>query len=196
MKKSDLQKVSTLHMRTLPTTIARIGNPTLSDLYRTLLEDICLVAVAQSAIIGVITATQDLRKTQHHIQKLFIRPMTLWSIVAAVLQRNVTIMELFDRINLEHELRRQFPVPYATILTFFVDRAHQRQGIGTQLLKTLQRQLPPNTTLYVDTKVSNTRAQLWYRTHGFRTLKTIGNSVIFCQISGVSLSNRGERKRL
>lgn len=43
----------------------------------------------------------------------------------------------------------------------------QRQGHGTELLRTLVRSVNPYATVYGFTRVSNTAAQAFYRKHGF-----------------------------
>lgn len=169
-------------MRTLPSVISHIGNPYLLLLYTALLRDTslhtCLVAAESTKIIGVITATKDRYITQRQIRKLFFRPTIMWSIGKALVHRKISIPDLTGRIAFERELQRQFPAPYATILTFFVEKNHQHQGLGTKLLASVQKHLPKNSKLFVDTETSNARAQQWYKNHGFRLLKTISNNVI------------------
>lgn len=185
MDEPDIVAVSALHIHTLPTVIARIGNPYISILYAQLLCDQSLhktlIATKGSQVIGVITATVNVHKTHHQLQPILFRPSVVLSICLAVLRGRVTISELVDRISTERQIRLQFPHTYATILTFFVDTPHQRQGIGKRLLSALQKQLPRRTKLFVDTEISNTHAQKWYEVHGFLAIKTIGNSVIFSQ---------------
>lgn len=178
IKKTDVPFISALHMRMLPTSIARIGNPYLSELYCTLLKDIGLVAIDRGVIVGVITATENLKKTQQNLQRLLFHPATLWTIGKAIVLRRVTIGSLFERMAAQTEILSLFPYPYATILTFFVDKKNQRQGIGAKLLSSLEKQFPVGTKLYVDTATSNTNAQLWYSTHGFRILKTIRSNIV------------------
>lgn len=164
---ADIPAVSVLHMHTLTTTIARIGNPYLSDLYHALLSDICLVAVDHKNIIGVITATRSLDQTQKRVTPLLFKPKNMWGL------RRIHVMELINRFLFERELRGQFPPPYTTILTFFVDEKFQHHGVGTKLLSTLEKQFANHTKLHVDTETSNRYAQYWYNTHGFRFIKTI-----------------------
>lgn len=164
---ADIRAVSLLHMCTLPTTIARIGNPYLSDLYHILLSDICLVAVDHKNIIGVITATRRLDQTQKRLIPLLFKPKNIWGL------RHIHVLELIHRFLFERELQRLFPAPYTTILTFFVDKKFQHHGIGTKLLATLEKQFPSSTKLHVDTETSNRYAQYWYNTHGFRFIETI-----------------------
>lgn len=185
MDEADIDAVSALHIRTLPTAIARIGNPYLSLLYQQLLRDtsqhVALVATANSQVVGVVTATVDVHKTQQQLQRVLLRPGVLWSICMALLHRRVTVAELVDRMSTEHQIRVQFPHPYASILTFFIDRPYQHHGIGKRLLSALRKKLPRHTKLFVDTELSNKHAQRWYGTHGFLAIKTIGNSVVFSQ---------------
>lgn len=185
MNLSDVAAVSVIHMRVLPTTIARIGKPYLSRIYTQLLRDpplhTTLVAYSGSSIMGVITATRDVGKTQQQLRTILFHPWAIWMVWRALLFNRITIAEIVDRISTERQIRLQFPAPYATILTFFVDAPYQHRSIGKRLLRVLQEQLSSYTKLHVDTEISNTRAQQWYSAHGFRTLKTIGNTVIFCQ---------------
>lgn len=185
MNLSDIAAVSAMHMRVLPTTIARVGFGYLCRIYRELLADPSLhwtlVAYSGSTIMGVITATKDLHKTQQQLQHILFRPGAIWKVCIALLRHHSTIPELVSRMYIDHQIRLQFSRPYATILTFFVDETHQHRGIGKRLLSALRKLLPHRTKLFVDTQVSNKKAQKWYRTHGFRIVKTIGNSVIFSQ---------------
>ncbi len=178
IKKPDVPFISVLHMQTLPTVNARIGNPYLSKLYETLLKDIGLVAVDHGIIVGVITATKNLKQTQQNVQRLLFHPVILWTIGKSIVLRRVTIRSLFERMAAQAEILSLFPYPYATILTFFVDKKNQRQGIGTKLLSSLEKQFTVGTKLYVDTATSNTNAQRFYHTHGFRILKTIRSNIV------------------
>lgn len=178
IKKTDVPFISALHMKMLPTSIARIGNPYLSELYDTLLKDIGLVAIDHGSIVGVITATANLKKTHQNVKCLLYHPSTLWTIGKAIVLRRVTIGSLFERMAAQAEILSLFPDPYATILTFFVDKKNQHQGIGTKLLSSLEKQFPVGTKLCVDTATSNTNAQQWYKFHGFRSIKTIRNTIV------------------
>lgn len=162
----------------LPTVVARIGNPYLSKLYDTLLKDIGLVAIDHGSIVGVITATKNLKKTQQNVQRMLFHPVTLWALGEAIVLRRVTIRSLFERMAAQDEILSLFPYPYATILTFFVDKKNQRQGIGTKLLSSLEKQFAVGTKLYVDTATSNVNARRFYNNHGFRFLKTIRSTIV------------------
>ncbi len=183
MTAHDIGAVSTLHMATLPTAMARIGNPYLSLLYREILHNkplhTALVAVENSHIVGVITATNALHKTQDIMLRNVLRPVSLRTVWTALLKHRVTIGELLLRVWTEHQILRHFPSPYSTILTFFVDTAHQRRGIGTLLLSSLEKRIPKKSSLYVDTEISNVSAREWYGTHGFRKITEISDSIIF-----------------
>ena len=182
MRQSDLTSVSTLHLRTLPTMTARIGAPYLFSLYETLLRNTgvnnVLVATEDRQIIGVISATSDLSETQKRLQHAFVRPENLQMIIVAIIRGRVTIRELMDRISFERQIFRFSPQPYPTILTFFVSKTHQHQGIGEKLLHALEKQLSFCNKLYVDTELTNTFARKWYRNHGFRFVRTIQNNAI------------------
>ena len=171
MRTTDIPSVSRLHMRVLPTTIARIGNPYLSNLYAKLLEDasshLALVARIDDQIIGVITATKDLYITQRALQRMLFYPTTIIAVIRAVLRHRVKVAELIERMSTERQIRIRFPGSYPTILTFFVDTAHQHKGIGKNSWL-VQKHLPKNTKLYVDTEMTNTHAQQWYSAHGFK----------------------------
>lgn len=169
MRLSDIPEVAVLHMRTLPTAIARIGNPYLSDLYEKLLPDICLVATKNKQIIGVITATTNLPNTKKRMFRLLFKPNNTIAILTAVCTGRIRAAELFERVTTGHL--------YPTILTLFVDTNHQRHGIGRKLLSTLEKTMQGK-QLYVDTEITNTNARRFYTSRGFRFLKTIHNTVI------------------
>lgn len=178
LKPSDISNVSVLHMRTLPSSTARIGNPYLKELYKTLDKNLCFVAVDHSTIVGVITATVDLAKTQKKIVHLLFSPRIILTIFLALIKRRVTLTELTRRMITENQIVKIFPTPYATILTFFVDKNYQHKGIGTKLLKALVKKLPKKISLFVDTELSNTHAIRWYTTRGFHKQKSIRESIV------------------
>ena len=171
IKPSDISAVTALHVRTLPSAIARIGNPYLSDLYHALDKNLCLVAVDNTMIVGVITATRDLAKTQKQMLHVFFSPHVLFNIASAIVKQHISIQELLDRMVTERQILQIFPTPYPTILTLFVKKSHQRQGVGTQLLHALLTKLPKDVPVFVDTEISNINAKRWYQARGFRKQK-------------------------
>lgn len=185
MRLSDIPEVSQLHLRTLPGVVANIGIPYLTALYTRLFQlpafHIALVAEEQSHIAGVITATTNLYKTQDALSRLFVQPAVLAALCVAVLKRRVTISDLLKRFIKERHFRARFKAPYPTILTFFVGLPHQHKGIGKQLLVSLNRQLPRNIPLYVDTEKTNVHAQDWYSSHGFKKIADVDANVVYRQ---------------
>lgn len=185
MRLSDIPEVSQLHLRTLPGVVANIGIPYLTALYTHLVQlralHVALVAQEQSHIVGVITATTDLYKTQDSLSRIFVRPAVLAALCMAVLKRRVTISDLLKRFIKERHFRVRFKSPYPTILTFFVGTPHQHKGIGKQLLIALNEALPRQITLYVDTEKANVHAQDWYSAHGFAKITDIDTNVVYRQ---------------
>lgn len=165
MTLSDIPSVTELHMKLLPTVSARIGNPYLSELYRLILSDICLVATERKKIIGSITATTNLKATQKRLSRIVFKPW-LWF-------GRAPFLALLDRTLTEREILK-LDDPYQTIMTLFVDTSWQRKGVGRKLVSSL----PITGKLYVDTQNLNTKAQSFYRHCGFRFIKTIRNSTI------------------
>ena len=132
-------------------------------------------------IVGVISATQDLKNTKTDAACIF-SPHVLFNIASAIVKQRISITELLDRIVTERQILQIFSTPYPTILTFFVDKSHQRQGVGTQLLRALLTKLPKNVPVFVDTEISNVNATRWYQARGFRKQKIINRSIVLMLI--------------
>lgn len=171
MRLSDIDAVVGIHERVLPTTTARIR--LLPHFYTTMCKHtklhVALVAVEKNHVIGAITATRDARRTQ----SLLLSPRVLFQTAWAIISGRVAITELVDRMVTERNIQK-IASPYQTILTLVVDTAFQRKGIGKKLVSSL----PITGKLYVDTEITNTKAQLFYKRSGFRFIKTIRSSMV------------------
>lgn len=182
MKQSDIADVIAIHRRVLPTITTRIGLTYLFSLYKYLFRDpkthVLLVAYRDSQVVGAITATKNLHKTQKSLQSFLLQPKIVWAVSAAILLRRITIKELVARFVTNREMGKRFPTPYMTVLTFFVDTPQQHHGIGEKLFCALQRQLPRK-KLFVDTEIANTAARNWYESHGFHHVDTIDKNIVY-----------------
>lgn len=171
MTVSNIDEVVRIHERVLPTTTARMG--LLPFFYRTMMDHtdyhLAYVAVENNRIVGAITATRDALRTQSYLTKL----STVFPLLQAIVRRRVSIGELLDRMLTERAIL-SLDNPYQTLLTLIVDTPWQRKGIGRKLVSSL----PITGKLYVDTEITNTKAQSFYRRCGFRFFKTIRSSMV------------------
>lgn len=180
---ADLQTITAIHSRVLPTLSAKIGTPYLRLLYETLLRDrenhLLLVACAGRKVAGCLTASCNLEKTQQLLADLKFHPRLWWPVTQALLTGRLKLNELIDRLRFESFLYNSFPGPYMTILTLFVDTGYQHQGIGPKLLDSGLRLLPQDRRLYVDTRTNNLPARRWYEKHDFRKERVAFGNIIY-----------------
>lgn len=181
----DISEVVNLHQVCLPTTnSSRFGPQYLRSLYETLLSQknlhVLLVAREQTKIIGVITLSRDLARTQKLITQAAF-PHEILTVLKGIVWRKVSISKIFEQMKMEQSLRVQFPSPYVGILTLFVDGSFRRKGIAQQLLASSESLLGKEKimNLYVDTEYTNTAARAFYTSRGFIQRKIIMNAVIF-----------------
>lgn len=185
MTLTDLEQVVMLHKQTLPLTVSsKIGRLYLTNLYKKLLSfnnvHLCLVACEDKKIVGVITATKDLKYTQElfsPFRSFHLMPI----IIIGLLRGKITIGELFRRISFESKLITKFNSPYATILTFFVKLGNQNQGVGKYLLTKCIDYFRINRTkeIFVDTLKKTPTSHFFYEKCGFKKLVQIDDALIF-----------------
>ena len=179
----DIDIVANLHKNNLISPSSKIGEDYLKKLYALLLSDpkthVFLVAREKGKIVGSITATKDLGQTNKLLEKL-ISFSTFFIIFKAILSRKVTIIELFRRFMFEQTVLKRYPKPYASILALFVDKRHQRLGIGGTLIETILKKLKKMgiKKVYVDTLITNNKAFLFYKSLGFIEKKIFNDSRI------------------
>ena len=186
IKLENLEEIVKLHQKYLPYTSSKIGQGYLKSLYKSLVSNqqhhLCLVALEDNHIIGSISGTYDLKKTQGIIKR-DLSFSTYLVILKAILTLKVTPYELFQKISFENTLTGKFSKPYSTILTFFVVQDHRRKGVGKKLLnKYIQSSRKNLGHIYVDTLISNKSAQKFYKSNGFKVEKIIIISYI-CKLS-------------
>lgn len=183
IKTSDIKTLAYLHKKNLVSPSSKIGQKYLEKLYNLLLSDpkthLCLLAIDGNEIVGAISATKDLEKTNKILRRLISFPVLL-DILKATIHGKVTINELLKRIMFELNILKKFPKPYASILTLFIVQNHQRHGAGSLLVKKVLSELEKNGTniVYVDTLISNKKALLFYISLGFSEKERIYDSVI------------------
>ena len=181
---NDMAQVIRLHRLCLPnTTTSRLGFLYMQSVYEQFLaypkHHFGFVMREQDRIVGAITITNNLSFTSAHVTPPPFSRESL-AMLSAIAKQQVTIRELWDRLWTERTFLKEFPQPYATILTLFVDPEFRRRGIGESLLKksraiAVEHQMLP---LYVDTESSNTTAIMFYQQCGFERFKEIRNAVV------------------
>lgn len=183
IKTSDIKTLAYLHKKNLVSPSSKIGQKYLEKLYSLVLSDpkihICLLANYKDEVIGTIIVTKDLEKTNKILRNLISSP-ALFYILKAVILGKVTVAELIRRFWFERIILRRFSRPYASILTLFVTRNHQRRGVGSLLVQNMIRELKRDriNRVHVDTLKSNKKALLFYQSLGFSIKDTISDSVV------------------
>lgn len=185
MTEDDLSRVVKLHEMTLPCTVSsKIGLIYLNHLYKKLVSTgdlhYCLVVLEDGEITGALTATRDLAKTEKILgitQSFHLVP----TIILALLKRKISPGELVTRFLFELNVLKQFPAPYATILTLFVKLGNQKKGVGKKLVETCITGFRKKrvTELFVDTLTTNTASKSFYEKMGFDKRAEIGDSFVF-----------------
>lgn len=182
-KFGDLKEIVNLHLKNLPTLSVRIGQNYLLALYQSFLKDknnhFLLVACHDQKIVGSLSLTRNFQKTSRRLSDVLFNPKVIWTSAVALLVRRISLGELVNRLRFENYLKKTFKEPYMTILTFFVAKNYQHQGIGSALLSSSLKLLPKKQNLYVDTEEKNLSAQRWYENHGFKKINKIYGNIIY-----------------
>lgn len=184
----DIEKVAVLHKECLPDTHAsKIGKRYLIRLYRVLLghenSHILFAAKEKERIVGVITVSYDLRKTQRDMMESAVFG-GIAVVLEALIRRKVSLRTLINQMKFEQAIISRFPSPYVSILTLFVDTSHRRKGIGKKLVRAVEEVTKEKgiSEIFVDTKLRNTKAQAFYIALGFIKRAVIGDSMILSKV--------------
>ncbi len=184
LTKKDVSSIVRLHRENLPQThSSKLGIVYLTQLYSTVAatSDIHIgyVAYDNKHVIGVITATLDLQKSQQKMTKSFTAS-TYLLVLTAILKGKLSPWGLVRQIWFEFRVTRIFPTPYSTVLTLFVVASYRRKGIGKQLVNkvigTIKEYQYPS--LFVDTQVQNEKALYFYQALGFTRRTYITDAVV------------------
>lgn len=181
-KLSDLDQIAKLHQQTLKTASAYLGENYLKNNYQQIISDnktnLAILACKEKKVIGVITASLDLRKT---ISALSMRSFdTVALITKKILFKPSLVFEFINHIYLEIKILHKYPAPYQTILTLFVSNDYQGLGVGRKLTKKMIQKLKSGKVkrIYVDTQKSNKKALSFYKKMGFKVEDQIADSTV------------------
>jgi ribosomal protein S18 acetylase RimI-like enzyme len=170
---SNIHEVSMLHCACIQDTVpTKLGPVFLDSIYRSLLSDVnvsCLVATtSNNKIIGVITATSDLKQTLALQQHQIIQISLVVQILKYIISGKIHIMDILKRTRFESFLTHIAQRPYATILTLFVDSKYREKGIGRLLIQSIQKKLKNAIQeLHVDTRINDKKIISFYQKNGF-----------------------------
>lgn len=179
----DISSIISLHQLTLPqTTSSKIGSGYLRVLYLLCINSshrIVYLAKEDEKIVGVISATIDISRLTTDLMPFF--PKVVYYVAHALVKKRITLLEIVRKARFENTLVSEFGKPYASILTVCVHPTYQRHGIGKQLMEHMFMWYSKKgiKTFYVDTEVSNTKAQQFYKKAGGTYKKTILDAKIF-----------------
>ena len=183
LRKYDIEKTVSLHIKALPeTTSSKIGESYLRQIYRTIYKNkknnSSLVALKNGSIVGVITATSDLKL----LGDQFKGALTLkdyFSIIKSLTTNKITLKELFQKYIFEKELIKNYKKKYLAITVLFVNKDSRKKGIGKKLVLALIRNYEKTgENIYVDTLSINVNAIGFYKSLGFKTIKKIKDSTL------------------
>lgn len=181
-KLSDLDQIAKLHQQTLKTASAYLGEDYLKNNYQQIISNnktnLAILALEDKKVIGVITASLDLRET---ISTLSMGSLdTLALITKKILFKPSLMFEFINHIYLEIKVLHKYPAPYQTILTLFVSNDYQGLGVGRKLTKKMIQKLKSRKVkrLYVDTQKSNKKALSFYKKMGFKIEDQIADSTV------------------
>ncbi len=181
-KLSDLDQIAKLHQQTLKTASAYLGEDYLKNNYKQIISDnktnLAILALKDKKVIGVITASLDLRKTINTLSMGSFNTLAL--ITKKILFKPSLMFELINHIYLEIKVLHKYSTPYQTILTLFVSNDHQRLGVGRKLTRKMIQKLRSRKVkkLYVDTQKSNKKALSFYKKMGFKIEDQIASSTV------------------
>lgn len=188
MSFDDISRVVLLHQRCLPgTRSSRIGKEYLQMLYTILVENpslhLCLTVLEKKEIVGAITITLDIKKTQQLISRRLF-PFGIPLLFSSLVTGRISLQELWQQMQFEQALNSQFSSPYQTILTMFVEETWRKSGVGTQLITEAEKKLQKKNIqeYYVDTLIINKGAQNFYKKMGFSSIQEIQDSVVLKKI--------------
>lgn len=179
---SDLDKIVNLHKITLSSASASLGGDYLKNNYQLIIThpeiNLTLLALENKRIIGVITASLDLKKTLKILSKIPVS--AYFSAAKSILLKPYLLVEFIKHIYLEYKLINKYPSPYRTILTLFVSKDYQRMGIGRELIRIVVKEFKLRNIkkIYVDTLSSNKKALIFYKKSGFKIEGKVANSTM------------------
>ncbi len=177
-KKADLEKIVNLHSKTLDTLSSKMGLKYLSLLYLEILarKDLHFLFIAESnkKVIGVISATKELKKTK----MLFIKADIIFEALKALFFGRIKIPYLLRRLREERTISGIITTNSLYIMSLFVKKNYQGHGIGTRLIKETLKKAKLK-KVFVNTLSENKNAQKFYESFGFKKIRTILGSELY-----------------
>ena len=190
----DVKTIALLHQKTVPGLSAKLEKDYLTYFYRLIIGHpeihTCLAVLMDNKIVGVITVTQDAKKTYQLLHSL-LSPKIVWRVLIGIIRGKISLWEIINRFRFERFIEKRLVSPYISILTVFVKKEYKKQGIGRLLLKTvIDHHLKPESRLYVDTRADNPKAVKFYQSAGF-AIKDIafGNLILEYKTTKTNLTN-------
>lgn len=178
----DIDRAAMLHSKTLSQTpLSKLGQRYLRLLYEriTLEPTIGFVIYDKKRLIGVITATTDLKQTQKRLPKRFVI-FVIFLLIKNIFLGKLQLNAVIRRLSFDFLVLKIFKNPYSTILTLFIDKDFRRQGMGKYVTCKVLNEMKKKGVrkVYVDTLIENKKALIFYKKLGFKRERRLTDSII------------------
>ena len=179
----DITFAASIHFKTITGLSTLLGQSYLRELYKTLVVNprhVSLAVQADHHLIGFVTATEDIAETSSKLHNL-LTLSSYGTLFKKIITFQISLTMFLKRLKFENHQAKSYEKPYLSIVTFCVDRAYQRKGIGSQLIHRIEKEAKKRGAfyIYVDTRQSNSAARSFYRKLGFLEETHVSGNVIF-----------------
>jgi ribosomal protein S18 acetylase RimI-like enzyme len=180
----DVATVANLHYKFLPSLASHIGLTYVNRLYALISSNqkmhLGLVAVEHEKIVGVITASRNIRVTNSWIRQTQF-PQMLYLLGKSIINRPQVARELLERFFFEFKTAYHYPQPYVTIWTLFVVPSQRRKRVAYRLTREIINLLEKEGVrrIFVDTKPDNIPAGQFYENFGFEVTERTHGAIIY-----------------
>ena len=183
LQSEDLNAVVKLHRSAFAYTAnSKLGSEHLKRLYSAMLQDpdsIVLVAIKNSMVGGVVSATRDTEE----FKKRFKAGLSLqekFSLAMRMLFHPITLMELLKENQSERPVVFQNRVVKGCLTAIAVNSECRQSGIGRALVSAIEEFFKQNgdPSFYLFTRADNTVSRQFYERLGFVELEQRGKDIV------------------
>lgn len=179
----DISAAALVHLEVLPDISSAIGPKAVVRLYQLLLSSpdnhLCLGAWEKNNLMGVITTSKNMDKTQKIMHNL-LSPDLLLLLMIKTVSLSISPVRLIKRVLFERRLNKILPASHSNIVTLCVAKRFQGQGVGKSLVnKVIQHfQNLKKSDLYVDTRTDNAKALSFYLNLNFDIIEKSFDGIV------------------